>query len=53
MSYVYQWIGVVNAWAFMTGCMIGMASVAARQQGFARVPVAEAERRARGGSGSR
>ena len=53
MSYVYQWIGVVNAWAFLTGCMIGVASLAVRQQGLARVPVAVAESRAPGGTGSR
>ena len=37
MSYTYEWFGVLTGWAFLTGCMFGMASLATRQ--MVRAPV--------------
>lgn len=43
MSYMYQWFGVMTGWAFMSGCMLGMASLATRQMRPARRPDSKAE----------
>lgn len=54
MSYMYQWFGVMTGWAFLSGCALGMVSLATRQQMRpARIVRTQAEQRQSNGESQR
>lgn len=49
MTYMYQWFGVMTGWAFMSGCVLGVMSLATRQpMRPAQIPPTKTEQQQRG-----